>query len=388
MDSEGEGRVNSRLIETYIVSTMHSVLGSKLALSRAWPFGLSVLAILGSMGCKFRDASEPHGLLGSAGLEYSANDELNAMRVKFVQLDASLTREFLSFPTLETVEINECRRDGTPLLLVLAQLPQLQSLTINNVQLSDEEFSQLRGAPKLVSLELSQTGITGEALSQLSELSLKRLSICDSTITQQGLKHLTKMQELEELELQLASLSAASIPPLAQLRNLKTLRILRINFNFRVNGGLNCLEGADSLESLDISGDKLTERVVRAIVKLRGLKSLKLGRCIIDDEGVELLLKLNQLEHLEIADCSDLTDRSLTLLSGLTKLKSLFLSETNLEGRTLPHLARIQGLKNLTLYGKPIDENLLTEFHTLKPNCKVSTSLDEDKISQSQSHVL
>jgi Leucine-rich repeat (LRR) protein len=333
--------------------------------------------LLLNAGCDTSQLSDATSLQNSARIELSASGEPRLLRAKFIDLTPELNRQFADMNTLEEVEINESRRDGSPLLSEIARLPQLQTIRLNHVALTDAELEQLSGAQHLTTLELSQTGIQGEGLKHLSKLPIKRLLLCDTSITAEGLASLTELKELEELELYLPTLSASSIPSLAALKNLKKVHIIRINFNYRLHGGLNCFEGVESLEELRIHGERLTSRVLRAVAKVKSLKSLTLDRGLFVDEGLEALLPLEKLENLEIHECVDLTDRSLSLLAMLPNLKSVQLSETKLSGLTLPHLAKAANLKNVAIYGKPIATELIEQFKWLNPDCLLVTSFQD-----------
>ncbi len=383
-------RVSTILLPTATAMALRSIGALRWTVKnwtvKNWTVKIAMLAcgVLSSVGCESRTAGKALGLKETAWLEYSEQNEPKLMRLMFLDLNASVNRDFKDLPTLECVEINECRRDGSPLIAEIAALPELKSLSLNHVPLTDDEFSQLSRATKLVSLELLQTGITGQGLAHLRELPLKRLLLSDSSITREGLASLVELPELEELVLQLPAFAASSLPSLAGLNKLKSLRITRINFDYRVNGGLNCLENADGIEQLEICGEKLTSRVLTAISRLKGLKSLKIENPIIEDEGLEPLLALQQLEHLELHHCEELTDRSLTMLASLTRLKSLRLTEIAMEARTLSQLAQIRGLEQLTLFGRPVEIELISQFQSLKADCQLSTSAEQTDSSHNQ----
>lgn len=71
----------------------------------------------------------------------------------------------------------------------------------------------------------------------------------------------------------------------------------------------------------------------------------------LQDEDLKQLTVLTELEHLDLKDCTTLSDKSLLYLTSLKSLRSLNLSRTSINGVGLNYLAALGQLKELNLSG-------------------------------------
>jgi hypothetical protein len=149
------------------------------------------------------------------------------------------------------------------------------------------------------------------------------------------------------------------------------------------NDQLDCLEGLDRLETLNLDGEALKPE---GLVRLGRLTSLKVLTNLnpMTDEGLAQLAKLTDLESLttrfNLAD-----DSVLALLERLPRLKDLSIHEgspvisfsPDLGGQETPiiqdkitdawlaHVGRLHQLKNLTLFGSGISDAGLAHLKDL-----------------------
>ncbi len=91
--------------------------------------------------------------------------------------------------------------------------------------LADEDLSCLADLPELEHLSLNRTRVTDESLVPWERLpSLKILRLVDTDVTDDCVEHLLKLTTLEELDLFRTQITAAGV---ARLRKLPNLRFLR-----------------------------------------------------------------------------------------------------------------------------------------------------------------
>lgn len=337
--------------------------------------GLVFLFSLCLAGCSGPEPLEsPDNLERAANVEYSEEGTAKSVRIKFVKLSPDMLSKIQAEPSLEIVEINECPRDNVPLLCEFSKLEQLQELTLNHVPLVDEELEQLAGCQQLRSLELSQTGITGEGLKHLAHLPIKRLAIRGFTLTKEGLRCLTAFDQLEELELFLPQLDAADLPPLSELNNLRSLSLHRLQYSYREYGGLSKLIGADSLQRIELSGSKLNKRVYDALALLPNVSQLYISNSRVNDEALQVLGRLKHLRVLRMDFCEALTDQAPVILSEFQQLQELALEGTTLKGSQLSHLIRLPHLRRFDLRGLTLDVDIARHFESLAKQANISFS--------------
>lgn len=224
--------------------------------------------------------------------------------------DISLGRIAQSLPNLETLELGGCcniKDEG--LLLIAWGLRKLKHLNLRSCwNISDYGISHLAGLSKqaieanvqLKSLEYlglqdcqrlsdEALGFIAEGLGSLNSINL---SFCIS-ITDSGLKHLARMPALEDLNL-------------SSCDNITDIGIAYLT------------EGGSRISSLNVSFcDKISDQALVHISQgLYQLKALKMNHCQITDEGLARIAKsLQELEVLNIGQCSRVTDKGLQSLS-------------------------------------------------------------------------
>ncbi|MFQ6644329.1 hypothetical protein Gotur_017769 [Gossypium turneri] len=129
-------------------------------------------------------------------------------------------------------------------------------------------------------------------------------------------------------------LNASLFLPFAKLQNIS----LRGNFitGCVANQGFERLSSKlDKLENLDLSDNHFNNSILASLSELSLLKSLNLARNLFTrsnpTNGIEMLSKLNNLETLDLSG-NRLGNKILSQLNGFASLKSLSLEECGLKG--------------------------------------------------------
>lgn len=164
--------------------------------------------------------------------------------------------------------------------LTIEQVPTLVELRIGGHRKSDkkhlfikpEEFKHLTALPALKKLHLGENdGVTDEGLVYVGKLTgLQELVLWDAPMTDDGMKHLTKLSELTSLDLAFATkLTTASLEPISQL---------------------------PKLEKLTLAGTKVDD--VSVLSKATALRELHLGK--LRPAGIEKLQAANPKLMIEL----------------------------------------------------------------------------------------
>jgi hypothetical protein len=95
-----------------------------------------------------------------------------------------------------------------------------------DLNLADEDLSFLADLSELEHLSLNRTRVTDDALLHLEGLrSLKILRLVDTDVTDDGVEHLLKLKQLEELDLYRTQITSEGVDRVKTLPNLKFLRV-------------------------------------------------------------------------------------------------------------------------------------------------------------------
>ncbi len=127
-------------------------------------------------------------------------------------------------------------REESPSLDALTELPTLKRLRLPRAPLSDDEFRHLAKLPELRWLEVQATyqwGLTDGALAHLASLRLEKLHAAGAitfgpdrlSVSDEGLKHLSKMKTLRELHIG-GPITDQGLEHLYQLNDLEQLLIV------------------------------------------------------------------------------------------------------------------------------------------------------------------
>lgn len=256
--------------------------------------------------------------------------------------DSSLGRIAQHLKNLEVLELGGCSNiTNTGLLLIAWGLKKLKKLNLRSCwHISDQGIGHLAGLSKETegNLQLEYLGL--QDCQRLSDESLKyiakgltslkqiNLSFCIS-VTDSGLKFLSKMPKLDELNLRACdNISDIGMAGLAE-------------------------DGSCGIASLDVSFcEKIGDQALLHVSNgLYNLKSLSLSSCQVSDEGLEKLAKMHDLEILNIGQCSKITDKGLQCLANeLVNLQSIDLYGcTKITSKGIDVIMKLPKLKSVNL---------------------------------------
>ncbi|MHC4400927.1 MAG: leucine-rich repeat domain-containing protein [Planctomycetota bacterium] len=160
-----------------------------------------------------------------------------------------------------------------PDLAHLKDLPQLESLYIQNTFVADAGLGNLKGLPRLRTLSLGFDNAGG--------------IICHPIrVTDAGLVHLQRLTELKTLELDHSRITGAGLSHLKGLAKLERLSLCKSRLT---DAGLEHAGGLTNLRSLDLSYTKITDVGLEHLKTLTGLRQLQLTGTSVTEEGIRKL---------------------------------------------------------------------------------------------------
>ena len=211
---------------------------------------------------------------------------------------------------LRVLDVSHCPEiDDCGLEALTEFFPELRALDISGcTSVTARGVKELRALGKLEVLTAANCDFNDDALRELSQTrQLRSLSLRGSQrATVAGYRALVALENLEALDLSNSGgLTSAALYALTQkLQKLNTLSIA--NCPRLANHTLKSLRFTKQLHTLDVSGfphleDYGLEYLVQSAPNLR---TLDLTGCPeINDEGMRVLLKLGQLERIDLRGC-------------------------------------------------------------------------------------
>ena len=253
-----------------------------------------------------------------------------------------------SFPNLIQLDISSNSLLTDAALREIAKLKDLESLNLLFCDFSEFGILNIVGLPKLRAIDIRGNFRVGDGgLDALTLLpNLRNVQHRSPTVTDRGIRSLTKAKALDILLIQDMQITGQSGHHLRQMERLAQLQIIRCaNFD---SEGLLALGGLklNRLTIRDIPIDDSAMEVFNELPTLRRLFLHELAS--ITDAGLAHLAHLKDLELLDIWEVQ-ITDKSLETISKLENLRTLVLRSTNITDAGVELLLTMPKLESVLL---------------------------------------
>lgn len=211
-------------------------------------------------------------------------------------------------------------------LLGIRDLPSLRRLELHNITVTDDWLTRLGQLPKLESLQLFATGVTGKAITVESFPALKDLEIWsqefDGSVVRLNLSSLKELPELQAVSIGGPNFEPSELTPLHECQPLRRLRLW--------GGGVTD----------DLTADLLSE--------MPNLRTLFLAdNCVITDVGADALSKSPSLQLVQVSGF--LTDAGVAALADTRSLRMLSVSSSQIAAKSASDLSGKYGIPRLLL---------------------------------------
>ena len=239
---------------------------------------------------------------------------------------------------------------GDEALKVLSELDHLRYLSLWG-SFSDEALQYLSFGPALETVRINITthkdgdgvwGITDEGLRHLAlSLTIKDISLGRANlVTGEGLRHLRGMTPLRKLDISATAVNDADLAQLAAFSRLEYLHLPNAGITDRGIRHLLALKGLRTLSVGCSPESTLSDEALKVIACMEDLESLAIGGSKLSNLGLGLIGTLTRLCDLRVGTGVPVSDRGIEHLNRLTDLRSL----TFLAGTIVP-LKALSGLK-------------------------------------------
>jgi hypothetical protein len=223
---------------------------------------------LSSDGATAAAAKAALGKLGESKNSSVAEKAREALRARQANLLAKLERAGAS-PGMSDDKVSSLNLDEVEdlraVLPLLHELPDLESVSLSNAKMGDEEMTMLKGLPKLSNLNLYRSRVGDEGLKVLKHLpSLRRVPMGETLVTDAGLVHLKDLTHLEYVGVRANQVTDAG---LVHLKNLTNLTGLHLGETKVTDAGLEQLKHLTALTQLFLWDTKATDEGIARLQK-------------------------------------------------------------------------------------------------------------------------
>lgn len=293
-------------------------------------------------------------------------------------------RELIKLNNLRTLDIFGAEYDDES-MSIIRNMKKMQVLKFGNASLAERGIKYLSELPELRTLRLGY--VNEEGVKSLSGLrNLENLEIGRVTMSGDALD-LTCLHNLKTLHIGGAAGSKESL-------RLKTIRVAlpenieSIVFNQERNAIKYDVRNCSKLNSIFMrKGYANNPENVKWIISLPSLRAISIDMAC--DNDVELLSGIDGIRHISVGGSCDgsLGDRGLKLLGGFPNLESVSFDASFITDEGMKHIKDIKKLRNLKIScGSEISEKGLANIW----ECRQLTSLElrtYDKMPDIPKHV-
>ncbi|MBS1957120.1 MAG: protein kinase [Cyanobacteria bacterium SZAS-4] len=240
------------------------------------------------------------------------------------------------------------------------------SVALDALDCNDDALKFFKQRNDIVKLGLSGTSITGSGLKYLTHLPLRQLFLNQTGVSE--LSALVNIPTLEFIELNKSLVTSETLASLIQLPNLRSVRAQEDSLN---DDAIDVFLKMPSLEFLWIGKNpEFTDAGIDKLSNATRLKTLRLTNLHIGDDSLKNIDRLKNLKVLDL-NGTNVTDNSLEKISHM-QLRELHLSSTNVTDEGIRKLSNCGTLDRLTLNDCPkVSQKAVDKLAESLAHCKV-----------------
>ncbi|MCH2612863.1 MAG: PQQ-binding-like beta-propeller repeat protein [Pirellulales bacterium] len=263
-------------------------------------------------------------------------------------------------------------------LEILTKIETPFVLNLTGVKVTARSFIQLAGIKSLYGLDLQFcTGLDSDALKAVSQLNhLRTLNMAGSDVTDDALQHLASSKTLRALDLEICEqISDASMSHISRISQLQFLDLKKTAFEKLkiTDQALILLSPLQSLEYLNLYGNRVSDNGMVHVAKLENLQFLDLSLVGITDKGVQALQPLSNLRSLKLLynpgfAGPTLTDACMSTLADFKRLNHLNIVGANVTSVSTETFKSLKRLTQLEVQYTGFSASDIEQIQTYLPN--------------------
>ena len=206
---------------------------------------------------------------------------------------------------------------------LLAELKDVDSVTVQRMPLSPELVMALVALPNVRALNISEMSPAGYDLSRFAAChNLRTVRLSNMQLDEPFLASLAKLESLETLSIYNCQLSPGACRAVTNVNNLRSLQLRQLIVPpDELSRLLSELQCSSQLRLLDLGAVPIDNKAVERLAHLTQLVSLGLGSKDIDDDAVAELSTFTHLQQLDISSTTISLPSRGSQASGATQLE-------------------------------------------------------------------
>lgn len=238
-----------------------------------------------------------------------------------------------------------------PHLNGLAKIKSLTTIGLIGIAIGDRSASILASLPYLSHLIINNCQIGDQGAAALAMISsLRGLSLSSNDLKDQGAVALARLTSLEKLSLNDCRIGDIGATALAGIPSLTSLHLM---YNQIGDEGAIALSYLSSLRELYLYSNEIGDRGATALAMIHSLEYLNISFNRIGDPGASTIAKMPSVLLLDLAG-NRISDKGASAIADLTSLRSLNLSSNKVGDQGATALARNSSLRSINLCRNPI----------------------------------
>lgn len=162
---------------------------------------------------------------GFSRIDYGPLTELRSISVGGKVSDRSMRQLQTAPATITKLQVTSKYVSDEGLIPFLRRQKSLQDVTLMGTSISDETLTEIAKLEELWNLNLGKTKVTDAGIKKLAALPLSVLHLYNTDISNDAIKEISKMTTLSFLTLDGTNIDDAAIPDLLELDNLRILGV-------------------------------------------------------------------------------------------------------------------------------------------------------------------
>ncbi len=247
-------------------------------------------------------------------------------------------------------------------LRLLVTLPNVKKLKLTGGRITNQGVRHISRMTGLVDLTLQNTQMDDDGLALLAGLPrLRSLNLRNTAnLTDAALEHLKKFPALTHLHLADNRFSAEGI---AQLGEFDALQLLDLRGCGNVGDAeLGHFRRLAKLRMLKIGGSGVTDAGMSVVAQMTSLTGLAVDNASISNAGLAEIRDL-AIEDLSLFRCPGISDEGLAHLAGFANLRRLTLRDIlSINGRGLVHIRDKRKLTSLNLSETDVNDDAMVHL--------------------------
>jgi Leucine-rich repeat (LRR) protein len=212
-------------------------------------------------------------------------------------------------------------------LRYLGSFPDLERLDLSETRITSQGLSQLNDCEHLTSLALDHNrNIDETGIREITGLGLQEINLSSTSITDGVFNIVAEYEDLQVLRIDGNALLTGG--PLRSLsEQFSGLRILSAS-GTAIGYGLQEVGRLNNLEELYVGHAEVTDDILMQLQQCRKLVEIDLSGNLITVVGVRQLAGLRNLQRLNLRECNAITDEALAALSRMNQLQRVDVTAT------------------------------------------------------------